>query len=694
MLKTEYSYQNNSLQFFAQEEGRVRPKYDSTSNSFSFLYDYCIKDHLGYTRVVLTDEHKQDIYPAATLETGSLTTDTLFYNIDSTNIVANTSIPSLSSSYANNNGIPNPDPGINASANSTKMYRLNGATNKTGLGISLRVMAGDTVNVFGKMYWHSADVSTIQNNQPITGALTTFLSAFSSSPPVMAANEGAGRFIASSSSTTVPLDNWLNDSVPTPTNKPKAYINWILFNDQFVPVNSSSGFESVSDASDDLKSIMREVNINQNGYLYIYCSNESNTDVFFDNLQVVHNHGPLLQEDAFYPFGLEMSGISAKAAGSLANNYKFNSSSELNNDLDISLYETPLRGYDMQIGRFGAIDVLAEQYHVFSGYAFVGNNPIVFSDPSGAKRSFLADQNPNIPNPIASANNSSNSMEIGLNNSESFFNIGGGGSGGSSQGNGDLSYNGLAAISVFNSIKNAYNNADANGNWSYTAGGPVVITPEMVASYLASQHPDWDNIKVTETSGYSKKGAGFSYSYGVLSGDGQTSNNPTKLNDVVLVSGSFISMEAAGSIMSQSPYTSGGMDFTNLSLLSLGTTEKLVNYGGGVETLSNFGEKAMKFSKGLGVVGSSVTASYSWYKVYNQYENGGENYSAINKKDLADASIGTVGVGAGALCLFLEGTVAGAAIVVAFPAIATGAAIVVTGAFIWSVGSSVYDLVK
>ena len=106
--------------------------------------------------------------------------------------------------------------------------------------------------------------------------------------------------------------------------------------------------------------------------------------MFFDNLQVVHNHGPLLQEDAFYPFGLSMSGISSKAVGSLENKYLFNSSSELNNDFDIGLYETPLRGYDMQIGRFAqGSDPLAVVYNSFSNYAFVGNNPVMFSDPSG-----------------------------------------------------------------------------------------------------------------------------------------------------------------------------------------------------------------------------------------------------------------------------------------------------------------------
>lgn len=79
-----------------------------------------------------------------------------------------------------------------------------------------------------------------------------------------------------------------------------------------------------------------------------------------------------------------MSGIGAKAAASMVNNYKFNSSSELNNDLDIGLYETPLRGYDMQIGRFAqGSDPLASRYNSTSPYAFVGNNPVLYSDPSG-----------------------------------------------------------------------------------------------------------------------------------------------------------------------------------------------------------------------------------------------------------------------------------------------------------------------
>ena len=51
----------------------------------SYKFDYFLKDHLGDTRMVLTDEQQTDMYPAATMEVGDSTVENLYYmNLDST----------------------------------------------------------------------------------------------------------------------------------------------------------------------------------------------------------------------------------------------------------------------------------------------------------------------------------------------------------------------------------------------------------------------------------------------------------------------------------------------------------------------------------------------------------------------------------------------------------------------------------
>jgi RHS repeat-associated protein len=108
--------------------------------------------------------------------------------------------------------------------------------------------------------------------------------------------------------------------------------------------------------------------------LYIYVSNETpNVDVFFDNLQVTHIRGPLLEETHYYPFGLTMAGISSKAAGKLENkNDKFQGQ-PLDDDLGLNWYGFKWRNHDPQIGRFIQIDPLANDYVYNSTYAFSEN---------------------------------------------------------------------------------------------------------------------------------------------------------------------------------------------------------------------------------------------------------------------------------------------------------------------------------
>ena len=108
--------------------------------------------------------------------------------------------------------------------------------------------------------------------------------------------------------------------------------------------------------------------------------------MFFDNFNLTHQAGHLLEETHYYPFGLTMGGVSSKAAVKLENKYKYNKGSELQNHefsdgSGLGMYVTHFRNLDPQIGRWWQIDPKASESE--SPFVTMSNNPIRFNDPLG-----------------------------------------------------------------------------------------------------------------------------------------------------------------------------------------------------------------------------------------------------------------------------------------------------------------------
>ncbi len=142
-------------------------------------------------------------------------------------------------------------------------------------------MAGDSYNVRVTAGWESGEATNSSTN-----VLNDLLNILSTSVAGQSGGKvAAGDLQAGGSGLSSALTSFLGTQT-TSGSKPKAYLNWILLDEQFKVVSGSNGFIQVGASGSAVPLTQTGLMVPKSGYLYIYTSNEAtNIDVFFDNLQ-------------------------------------------------------------------------------------------------------------------------------------------------------------------------------------------------------------------------------------------------------------------------------------------------------------------------------------------------------------------------------------------------------------------------
>ena len=149
--------------------------------------------------------------------------------------------------------------------------------------MTLKVMAGDKVDVLGTSFYNQNTNGGAGNNGiPIIDLLEGLLNA-----PGGGVTGTHGAVTGTQLNTpggTAGITNMFTEQASQSnanTSKPKAFINVIFFDEQFKAVDFKV---SMVGSNSELKNHypdLQNLTVSKNGYVYIYCSNESPVNVYF-----------------------------------------------------------------------------------------------------------------------------------------------------------------------------------------------------------------------------------------------------------------------------------------------------------------------------------------------------------------------------------------------------------------------------
>jgi hypothetical protein len=118
--------------------------------------------------------------------------------------------------------------------------KKNGSGSKIGPAMVLKVMAGDKFNLRVSSWYK---LNGITPGTPVS-VLTDLVNAMTNSVGSVS-SKATSSDLSSNSTINTPAQSFLNTESGYTTTKPKAFLNWVLLDEQFKYVSSSSGFDQV-----------------------------------------------------------------------------------------------------------------------------------------------------------------------------------------------------------------------------------------------------------------------------------------------------------------------------------------------------------------------------------------------------------------------------------------------------------------
>jgi RHS repeat-associated protein len=360
-----YQYEQDSLRFFPHAEGRVLrfvSKDPAGQATVSYQREYTLKDHLGNLRLAYRLGQPRTLL--ATLEQDEPTRKREYQQFDSL---------SISAPVAQNVG-------TGVAYEGAYVAKLNaGGSTPQPLGplTQLGVQKGDVVTVSALGFYPQAP------NHGFFFSLASFLtSLFHPAQPAPVGLEATKR-------KNLPLLQLGVAAGMTTLTKtsgvPLGYLRVLVFNKDSVLVQAQTKQVQLSSlANKSYEQLSMQVVLAQDGYVTAYVGNESNVDIFFDNVKVEHRPGLLVQENQYDPWGLSLTGINYNSPGvQELNQYQFNGK-EQQLDLGLGWLDYGARFYDPARGPIWlSVDPLADKMRRWSPYAFSFDNAIRFIDPDG-----------------------------------------------------------------------------------------------------------------------------------------------------------------------------------------------------------------------------------------------------------------------------------------------------------------------